>query len=735
MTEARSTDRWAILLLRTTPRCPWKFDKSNEPNSLLNEKILFLPYLPSLRREIEANQLFSLYDDPFSFKNFFRSECATIRKESHQAVLCINCPNEESSFFITEDEEEREVIAKREVSIKSWAIFGKKDDFSFRFFLIQDWEELIETIRNAQKCRQCSSVKSFYSVNTTYPLGKCSNSFIGEATLLFPKLNQLEGLSARRLSEIHSTVLNCPSQEFLYTLNRLYPKQYCFAGIVGAKRFKSEENSLQFTHLKNHFIQQTQRWCFLAVKIVYRKKLVREDKAIELIQYREGQKVLLRREKLCDSELEFLNTKLVGQDDSGEVEDQMLLDFYYRYIHRTNGKSREVSSLSKNVIRLISAAAYQMIQFDRETSLLRRLRHPSILQLHEYFRTASEFSFVMEKARGGDLWNVASSYKPKNSEHSPLPEFFVKMIVTQLLEVENYLKSKNVQHRDIKPENIFCVDTINVSRLSELQVNLFLEKLETLKKKLQRGSYKPYSQYAETNNELCNPFSPIYTVHIPRYMWPRIKLADFEYASDKELCTPCGTTPYAAPELTRASESSYLPHVDIFSIGVTTFWLLTGRFPFPKYDKTVNYAHPIIVARGRQKSALSSQQNCFEALPAIALDSVADGVKSDFLGLTEWERIASFKLLKENQKISKISLAVNSFRKLGDETGCWDIDLFVQQSELESTSCFDSQLQLLPSISKLGEEFLREALHFDPKQRLTPEKALVHPWLRDCFMT
>ncbi|KAF8571754.1 hypothetical protein P879_04248 [Paragonimus westermani] len=62
-----------------------------------------------------------------------------------------------------------------------------------------------------------------------------------------------------------------------------------------------------------------------------------------------------------------------------------------------------------------------------------------------------------------------------------------------------------------------------------------------------------------------------------------IKLADFGFANEyqvgKKLNTFCGSPPYAAPELFRGKEYEG-PEVDVWSLGVILFKLVTGNLPF-----------------------------------------------------------------------------------------------------------------------------------------------------------
>ncbi|KAJ0006094.1 hypothetical protein NQD34_013367 [Periophthalmus magnuspinnatus] len=154
---------------------------------------------------------------------------------------------------------------------------------------------------------------------------------------------------------------------------------------------------------------------------------------------------------------------------------------------------------------------------ENEVAVLRRVRHPSIIQLIEVDETPSQLFLVMELVKGGDLFDAITS-STKYSERD------ASAMVFNLAGAVKYLHRMNIVHRDIKPENLLVCE------------------------------------YPDGTKSL--------------------KLGDFGLATVVEgpLFTVCGTPTYVAPEI--IAETGYGLKVDIWAAGVITYILLCGFPPF-----------------------------------------------------------------------------------------------------------------------------------------------------------
>jgi serine/threonine-protein kinase len=170
--------------------------------------------------------------------------------------------------------------------------------------------------------------------------------------------------------------------------------------------------------------------------------------------------------------------------------------------------------------------------FRREAETLGKIgNHPQVPRLLDYFEANREFFLVQEYVSGSTLQQIVK-------RDGPLLEHGVKQFLSEILPVLEYIHSHRVIHRDIKPANI-------IRRAQDLKLVL-----------IDFGAVKYQNQQQAANASEQTAFT--------------------SYA--------IGTPGFAPPEQMAMRP---VPASDIYALGVTCIYLLTGRSPKDlDYDPT-----------------------------------------------------------------------------------------------------------------------------------------------------
>jgi serine/threonine-protein kinase len=165
--------------------------------------------------------------------------------------------------------------------------------------------------------------------------------------------------------------------------------------------------------------------------------------------------------------------------------------------------------------------------FQREISVMRRLRHPAIVRLIDHGMFEGEHFLVCEYVPDGSAETLL-----KEGLKGPLPVPMACGIICQVLEGIGYAHDRGYIHRDIKPKNILLKHTGNAS---------FEAKLSDF------GLAKSYTNAGQSGITRVGESS--------------------------------GTIFFMAPE--QITDYRFVkPPADLYSIGVGLYYLLTGRYQF-----------------------------------------------------------------------------------------------------------------------------------------------------------
>lgn len=159
------------------------------------------------------------------------------------------------------------------------------------------------------------------------------------------------------------------------------------------------------------------------------------------------------------------------------------------------------------------------IKIYREINSLRLLNHPNIVNLVEVLKSGKYIGIVLEYASGGELFDYIL-------RHKYLKENIAKKLFAQLVSGVDYMHSKGLVHRDLKLENL----------LLDKHKNIII------------SDFGFVNSYNQSKNDYMK--------------------------------TSCGSPCYAAPELVLTQSPYAGRKVDIWSLGVILYAMLSGYLPF-----------------------------------------------------------------------------------------------------------------------------------------------------------
>lgn len=166
---------------------------------------------------------------------------------------------------------------------------------------------------------------------------------------------------------------------------------------------------------------------------------------------------------------------------------------------------RKVKSISTGQVRALKIIKKTKNQDSArmylEVEILKKLIHPNIMQIFEFYEDKKNFYIISEICEGGELFEQIVD-KGSFNEHDGAN------IVKQILSAVNYIHSNNIVHRDLKPENILLDTKKNdVIKIIDWGTARFFEK----NKKMNKVSGTPYyiapEVLSEKYDEKCDVWS------------------------------------------------------------------------------------------------------------------------------------------------------------------------------------------------------------------------------------
>ena len=199
-----------------------------------------------------------------------------------------------------------------------------------------------------------------------------------------------------------------------------------------------------------------------------------------------------------------------------------------------------------------------------EIQILRKLEHPNIMKIYEYFNDSKNIYIVSELCDQGDLLG-------KMIKLGSMSEVVVKFLMGQILNAVSYLHDNRVFHGDIKLENVMLYKTSKKQGRRFTKLNKDLNSSYKLQQDIE-NLYKDKTQKLRS--------SIVFVEDMTDY---EVKLIDFgcskflQKKKNNKMSGIVGTSIYCSPEVI---DDLYDERSDEWSCGVLMYILLCGEPPF-----------------------------------------------------------------------------------------------------------------------------------------------------------
>ena len=121
-----------------------------------------------------------------------------------------------------------------------------------------------------------------------------------------------------------------------------------------------------------------------------------------------------------------------------------------------------------------------------EVDILRKLDHPNIVKITDFYSLKTEYNIITEYCQEGELFDEIKA-------NSPFNEALAAWYLKQILSAVSYCHNMNIIHRDLKPENILIVkrqkNGFHPIKIIDFGTAKVFQKEKAIMKKIKDGVY------------------------------------------------------------------------------------------------------------------------------------------------------------------------------------------------------------------------------------------------------
>ena len=298
--------------------------------------------------------------------------------------------------------------------------------------------------------------------------------------------------------------------------------KYKFLKIISLK-FTFVEEIEQGETLSNHILRRVKLSSFL--NSIYKEMIFSTESQIEMESFIYKLKHLIKNEELNKK---YIKIKEIYRGSQSKI-----------FLGKNTETNEQIVIKQIDQNYLDKNTRYETVLWERDIIFfLKKINHPNIVKVYDYFRTVDCFYFILEYIPNGNLKSFLLNNRKTLTENE------LKKIMLELSRAVLFLHSVGIIHRDLKPENVLIFKNDN-------------GKIE-------------------------------------------VKLIDFGFSRilgklDK-LNEAYGTFSYASPEI--LNKKPYNFKTDIWSLGVIFYLVLFGIHPFGENEKNLkDINHNILIAK------------------------------------------------------------------------------------------------------------------------------------------